>query len=65
LNNGTAGQVGSGGTRIAGNGGANTGGGGGGGYTSDGILVGNTDRGGIGGSGFIAIRYPISITGIL
>ena len=65
LNNGTAGGVGSGAGRLAGNGGANTGGGGGGGYTSDGLTIGDTTRGGIGGSGFIAIRYPIAITGIL
>ena len=65
LNNGTAGGSGSGGGRLAGNGGANTGGGGGGGYTADGLTINDTTRGGLGGSGFIAIRYPIAITGIL
>jgi hypothetical protein len=65
LNNGTAGGTGSTSGRFAGNGGANTGGGGGGGYTADGLTIGDATRGGIGGSGFIAIRYPIAITGIL
>jgi hypothetical protein len=65
LNNGTAGGTGSTSGRFAGNAGANTGGGGGGGYTADGLTINDTTRGGLGGSGFIAIRYPIAITGIL
>ena len=62
LNSGTAGSQGTT-TRIAGNGGANTGGGGGGAYSSDSLLIGNTDRGGIGGSGIVVIRYPITVKG--
>ena len=61
LNSGTNGGSGTGASRFAGNGGANTGGGGGGGYTSDGLIINGTDRGGIGGSGIVVIRYPITV----
>jgi hypothetical protein len=65
LNSGTTGGFGTAsftvGSRVAGNGGANTGGGGGGGYTSDSRVVNATDRGGLGGSGVVVIRYPIAI----
>ena len=65
LNSGTTGGLGTAsftvGSRVAGNGGANTGGGGGGGYTADSRVVNATNRGGLGGSGVVVIRYPIAI----